>query len=199
MLKKVRILIVDDDPDVCEYLQKFLVRDGYDVNTISDPLLVLGELKENAYQIIILDLKMPGMSGEELLRQIRAIDSDICIIIYTGYPTVDSAVETMKHQVFDYIKKPFNIEDFRAVIRKAVLEKGLVVSPEARLNQEIGNKIRTLRKKKILTLKQLANRTGLSVSLISQIELAKTSASVSTLYKIASALGIKIGYFFSDI
>lgn len=199
MLKKVRILIVDDDPDVCEYLQKFLQRDGYDVNAITDPTQVLDELRENPYQIIILDLKMPGISGEELLREIRAIDSDICIIIYTGYPTVDSAVETMKHQVFDYIKKPFNIEDFRAIIRKAVQDKGLVVSPEARLNQEIGNKIRTLRKKKVLTLKQLANRTGLSVSLISQIELAKTSASVSTLYKIASALGIKIGYFFSDI
>jgi two-component system OmpR family response regulator len=199
MLKKVRILIVDDDPDVCEYLQKFLSKDGYDVTTVSQPAMVLDELKEKAYQIIILDLKMPGMSGEELLRRIRAVDSDICIIIYTGYPSVDSAVETMKQQVFDYIKKPFNIEDFRAVIRKAVQEKGLIVSPEIRLNQEIGQKIRTLRKKKNLTLKQLANRTGLSVSLISQIELAKTSASVSTLYKIACALGIKIGYFFSDI
>lgn len=199
MLKKVRILIVDDDPDVCEYLQKFLSKDGYDVTTVANPGQVLDELKNKPYQIIILDLKMPGMSGEELLRRIRAIDSDICIIIYTGYPTVDSAVDTMKQQVFDYIKKPFNIDDFRAVIRKAIEERGLIITPEARLNQEIGNKIRTLRKKKNLTLKKLANRTGLSVSLISQIELAKTSASVSTLYKIASALGIKIGYFFSDI
>ncbi|HNR38746.1 MAG TPA: response regulator [Acidobacteriota bacterium] len=199
MLKKVRILIVDDDPDVCEYLQKFLSKDGYDVTTVANPAQVLDELKNKPYQIIILDLKMPGMSGEELLRRIRAIDSDICIIIYTGYPTVDSAVDTMKQQVFDYIKKPFNIDDFRAVIRKAIEERGLIITPEARLNQEIGNKIRTLRKKKNLTLKKLANRTGLSVSLISQIELAKTSASVSTLYKIASALGIKIGYFFSDI
>jgi DNA-binding NtrC family response regulator len=199
MLKKVRILIVDDDPDVCEYLQKFLSKDGYDVTTLVNPARALDELKNKPYQIIILDLKMPGMSGEELLRRIRAVDSDICIIIYTGYPSVDSAVDTMKQQVFDYIKKPFNIDDFRAVIRKAIEERGLIITPEARLNQEIGNKIRTLRKKKNLTLKKLANRTGLSVSLISQIELAKTSASVSTLYKIASALGIKIGYFFSDI
>ena len=199
MLKKVRILIVDDDPDVCEYLEKFLTRDGYDVHTLTDPILVLDELRSNSYQIIILDLKMPRLSGEELLQQIRQIDSDICIIIYTGYPSVDSAVETMKHQVFDYIKKPFNLDDFRSVIQRAIQEKGLIITPEARLNQEIGHKIRTLRKKKNLTLKQLANRTGLSVSLISQIELAKTSASVSTLYKIASALGIKIGYFFSDL
>lgn len=199
MIKKVRILIVDDDPDVCEYLRKFLVADDYEVLTLTDPASALAELKRNTYQIIILDLKMPRISGEELLREIREVDNDICIIIYTGYPTVDSAVETMKHHVFDYIRKPFNVEDFRTVIRRAIQDKGLIVSPESRLNQEIGNKIRTLRKKKVLTLKQLANRTGLSVSLISQIELAKTSASVSTLYKIASALGIKIGYFFSDI
>lgn len=199
MLKKVRILIVDDDPDVCEYLERFLSKDGYEVTTIGNPTKVLDELKDKTYQIIVLDLKMPGLSGEQLLRQIRGVDSDICIIIYTGYPSVDSAVETMKQHVFDYIKKPFNIEDFRAVIRRAIQEKGLIMTPEAWLNQEIGLRIRGLRKKKNLTLKQLANRTGLSVSLISQIELAKTSASVSTLYKLASALGIKIGHFFSEL
>ena len=199
MLKKVRILIVDDDPDVCEYLERFLSKDGYEVTTIGNPNKVLDELKDKTYQIIVLDLKMPGLSGEQLLRQIRGVDSDICIIIYTGYPSVDSAVETMKQHVFDYIKKPFNIEDFRAVIRRAIQEKGLIMTPEAWLNQEIGLRIRGLRKKKNLTLKQLANRTGLSVSLISQIELAKTSASVSTLYKLASALGIKIGHFFSEL
>jgi len=199
MLKKVRILIVDDDPDVCEYLESFLKRDGYDVRTIHDPTKVLDEIKNSRYQIVILDLKMPRLSGVDLLKSIRAVDTDICIIIYTGYPSVDTAIETMKQQVFDYIKKPFDIEDFRAVINRAIKEKGLIMSPEARVNIEIGNKIRTLRHAKELTLKQLANRTGLSVSLISQIELAKTSASVSTLYKIASALGIKIGYFFSDL
>jgi DNA-binding NtrC family response regulator len=199
MLKKVKILIVDDDPDVCEYLESFLKRDGYDVRTINDPTKVLEEIKNNRYQIVILDLKMPRLSGVDLLKSIRSVDNDICIIIYTGYPSVDTAVETMKQQVFDYIKKPFDIEDFRAVIDRAIKEKGLIMTPEARVNIEIGNKIRTLRHAKELTLKQLANRTGLSVSLISQIELAKTSASVSTLYKIASALGIKIGYFFSDL
>ena len=158
----------------------------------------MDKLKEKQYQIIILDLKMPGISGEELLKKIREFDKDICIIIYTGYPSIKSAVETMKYQVFDYLKKPLEIDAFREVIKKAIKEKGLVMSPEESLNREIGRKIRELRKKNGLTLKHLANRTGLSVSLISQIELAKTSASVSTLYKIASALGVKMSYFFSD-
>jgi len=199
MLKKVRILIVDDDPDVCEYLEKFLTKDGYDVIAINDPTKVVSKIQAESFQIMILDLRMPRLSGIDLLKQIRQVDSDICIIIYTGYPSVETAVETMKHHVFDYIKKPFDIDDFRKIIEKAIREKGLIISPEVRLNQEIGNKIRTLRKAKNLTLKQLANRIGLSVSLISQIELAKTSASVSTLFKISSALGIKIGYFFSDL
>ncbi len=198
MQKIVRILVVDDDIDVCDYLKKFLSYEGYEVETISDPKKVMDKLKEKQYQIIILDLKMPGISGEELLKKIREFDKDICIIIYTGYPSIKSAVETMKYQVFDYLKKPLEIDAFREVIKKAIKEKGLVMSPEESLNREIGRKIRELRKKNGLTLKHLANRTGLSVSLISQIELAKTSASVSTLYKIASALGVKMSYFFSD-
>lgn len=199
MQRKVRVLVVDDDVDLCEYLRHLLSTDGYEAEAISDPTKVLDHLRNNVFQIIIMDLIMPGLTGEELLRQIREIDKDICIIIYTGYPTVESAVETMKQHVFDYIKKPFNIEEFRSLLQRAVREKGLIVSPESKLNQEIGNKIRALRKEKSLTLKQLGNRTGLSVSLISQIELAKTSASVSTLYKIASALGIKIGHFFNEL
>ncbi len=198
MQKIVRILIVDDDVDVCEYLKKFLSYEGYEVETVCEPKNVMDKLKEKQFQIIILDLKMPGVSGEELLREIREYDKDICIIIYTGYPSIKSAVETMKYQVFDYLKKPLEIDAFREVIKKAIKEKGLVMSPEETLNREIGRKIRELRKQKGLTLKHLANRTGLSVSLISQIELAKTSASVSTLYKIASALGVKMSYFFSD-
>ena len=198
MQKAVRILIVDDDPDVCEYLEKFLQREGYGVKTVTLPDRVIPELRAASYQIVILDLRMPGISGVELLRRVREQDKDICVIIYTGPPSVDSAVETMKQNVYDYIKKPFDLMEFRALIQRAIRERGLVANPEATLNSQIGNTIRSHRKQAGMTLKQLANRTGLSVSLISQIELAKTSASVSTLYKIAQALNIRIADFFAD-
>ena len=196
---KLRILVVDDDRDVCDYLQDFLTREGYRVQTLVKPMDALLEIKEGRHQIVLLDIRMPELDGVQLLRQIRAIDSDICVIIMTAYPSVDSAVDTMKADAFDYMRKPFDNEQLRAVIQRAVREKGLTVDAEERVNQLLGSKIRQLRKERNLTLKQLANKTALSVSLISQIELGKSAASVSTLRKLAAALGVTLSYLFDGI
>lgn len=181
---------------MCDFLTGFLTEEGYIVKSLNKGSKVISELKKENYQIVLLDLKMPDVKGEEVLKQIRKTDTDLCVIIITAYPSIDSAIETMKNEAYDYIKKPFKIAELREVIQSAVKKKGLVANPEEILNIEIGNKVRGLRKQKQLTLKQLAGRTGLSVSLISQIELAKTSASVSTLHKLARALNVDLVYFF---
>ena len=196
---KLRILVIDDDRDVCDYLQDFLTREGYLVQALVNPMDALLEIKEGRHQIVLLDIRMPELDGVQLLRQIRAIDSDICVIIMTAYPSVDSAVDTMKADAFDYLRKPFDNEQLRAVIQRAVREKGLVVDAEERVNQLLGSKIRQLRKERNLTLKQLANKTALSVSLISQIELGKSAASVSTLRKLAAALAVTLYSLFDGI
>ncbi len=196
---KLRILVVDDDRDVCDYLQDFLTREGYRVQTLVKPMDALIEIKEGRHQIVLLDIRMPELDGVQLLRQIRAIDSDICVIIMTAYPSVDSAIDTMKADAFDYLRKPFDNDQLRAVIKRAVREKGLMVDAEERVSTQLGAKIRTLRKERDLTLKQLANKTALSVSLISQIELGKSAASVSTLRKLAAALGVTMSYLFEGI
>ena len=85
------------------------------------------------------------------------------------------------------------------MIEAAVREKGLLIDLETRLNSEVGRRIRERRKDRGLTLKQLANRTGLSVSLISQIELGKSAASMSTLHKLATALQVKMTHFFETV
>ena len=85
------------------------------------------------------------------------------------------------------------------MIQAAVREKGLLVDLETRLNQVVGGRLRERRNASGLTLKQLANRTGLSVSLISQIELGKSAASMSTLHKLATALQVKMTYFFETV
>ncbi len=196
---KLRVLVIDDDQDVCDYLEDFLGREGYRVSTLVKPIDALPEIKEGRYQIVLLDIRMPGLDGVQLLRQIRAIDSDICVIIMTAYPSVDSAIDTMKADAFDYLRKPFDNDQLRAVIKRAVREKGLMVDAEERVSTQLGAKIRTLRKERDLTLKQLANKTALSVSLISQIELGKSAASVSTLRKLAAALGVTMSYLFEGI
>ncbi len=199
MPAKIKILVVDDDKDVCDYLRQLLTEEGFRVKATTDPTQVIGYLKKDRYHLILLDLKMPKLGGVELMRQIRKIDSDIIVIVLTAYPSVASAVETMKQDAFDYLQKPFKVEELRDVITNAVRAKGLLTNLEERLNTEIGRRVRELRQEQKLTLKQLASRTGLSVSLISQIELAKSAASISTLYKIVTALGAPFSIFFEGV
>jgi len=188
----VRILIVDDDKAICDFMQSLLEKDGFVVKTLGDPTLVEDEVRQGDYHVLILDLMMPKMDGIEVLKKIRTIDSDIAVVIFTAHPNLDSAVASMKLDAVDYIKKPFNVDEFREVLARVMRKKGLARTPEEQLHKVIGDTIRNLRKEKDLTLKQMSRRTGLSVSLLSQIERAESSASISSLYKIAMALESRI-------
>jgi len=195
---KLRILIVDDDPAICEYMETFLTQDGYEVRTLSDPSSVVDEVKAGGYHLVILDLMMPKLHGIEVLKRIRKVDTDVAIVIFTGYPSLETAVESMKLDAIDYIKKPFSIDEFREVIQRVIRKKGLIRNPEERLHKVIGETIRGLRKTRDLTLKQMSRRTGLSVSLLSQIERAESSASISSLYKISAALDSRLTDLFGE-
>ncbi|MBN2191528.1 MAG: response regulator [Polyangiaceae bacterium] len=194
----VRLLIVDDDRAICEYMQTLLEKDGFAVQTVSDPTLVEEEVRRGDYHVIILDLMMPRMDGIEVLRRIRGIDSDIAVVMFTAHPNLESAVASMKLDAVDYIKKPFNVDEFREVLSRVMKKKGLARTPEEQLHRIIGDTIRTMRKEKELTLKQMSRRTGLSISLLSQIERAESSPSISSLYKIALALDTPIQALFGN-
>ena len=194
--KKIRILVVDDEQDLIDYLQILLTRQGYEVVGVTDPSKVVQTLKDDEFHLVILDMMMPELSGSEVLERIRKFDRDIAVIVSTAYPNVESAIHSLKHQASDYVHKPFEAEDFLATVHAALAEKGLTVDPEVRLHQAIGEVVRAARKAQDLTLKQLARRTGLSVSLLSQIERGESSASISSLYKIARALALKMSDLF---
>ena len=194
----VRILIVDDDKAICDFMQSLLEKDGFIVKTLGDSTLVEDEVRQGDYHVLILDLMMPKLDGIEVLKKIRAIDSDIAVVIFTAHPNLDSAVASMKLDAVDYIKKPFNVDEFREVLARVMKKKGLARTPEEQLHKIIGDTIRTMRKEKELTLKQMSRRTGLSISLLSQIERAESSPSISSLYKIAIALDSKIQDLFGN-
>lgn len=198
MAINAKILIVDDDQDICEYMETMLEANGYEVDTISDPTTVIETIRATEYHVLVIDLMMPELGGIELIQQIRRIDTDVAIVVSTGYPSVDTAVDALKLNVSDYIRKPFDIEEFREMIADVLRRKGILLNPEEELHRSIGAIVRRIRKEQDLTLKQLARRTGLSVSLLSQIERAESSASVSSLYKIASGLGIKLTVLFGE-
>jgi two-component system OmpR family response regulator len=194
----MRVLVVDDDREICNYMETFLAKDGLDVTTLSDPEAAPDEVKNGGYHLVILDLMMPKLDGVEVLQRIRKVDSDIAVVIFTGFPSLETAVQSMKLDAVDYLKKPFDPEDFREVVERVMRKKGLLRSPEENLHRVIGETVRNLRKEANLTLKQMARRTGLSVSLLSQIERAESSASISSLYKIAVALESRIQDLFGQ-
>lgn len=195
-MRPIRILVVDDDPDICEYMQLVLTSKDYDVETCTDPLLALESIERSTFHVVILDLMMPSMHGTEMLGEIRKLDSDLAIIIFTGYPSVDTAVTSLRYKVDDYIRKPFDIDEFQDSLERVLRERGLLIDPEEELLQTIGQNIRKTRKARSLTLKQMSRRTGLSVSLMSQIERAESCASVSSLFKMARALDCRVTDFF---
>jgi DNA-binding NtrC family response regulator len=197
-VSQLGVLVVDDDRDVCEYLADFLTEDGYRVQTVSDPTQALAALRAGSFHVCVLDLMMPKLSGLDLLGAIRKIDDDIAVIILTGHPTLETATASIEHDISAYIKKPFANDEFRAVIERIAKKKGLVLRREDELHQTIGRNIRELRKARQLTLKQMSRRTQLSVSLLSQIERAESSASVSSLFKVATALDVRITELFGD-
>lgn len=198
-LQRLHVLVVDGDEEDARGLQRFLTGEGYEVTSCSDPAGAVEELRRGRYQLVLLDLRPRGIDGISLLDQIRVADSDICVVTTTSQPGVESAVAAMKRGAFDYLQKPVKLDQLRRVIQDAIRENGLFVDLEQHLNSAVGGRIRERRMGSGLTLKQLANRTGLSVSLISQIELGKSAASVSTLHKLATALSVRMTYFFETV
>jgi len=196
---RLNVLVVDPDEATVLDLKEMISELGYRVSSNTNPDAVIEEIKHGTFQIVIADVSPPADRALDLLARMRAADSDLCVISMTAMPTVDVAVRAMKQHAFDYLQKPVEIEELRHVIDAAIREKGLLVDVETRLNQIVGKRLRERRSESTLTLKQLANRTGLSVSLISQIELGKSAASMSTLYKLATALQVRMTYFFETV
>jgi len=196
--QRLNVLVVDRDEDTLLQLKELLTRQGYSVTCLGEPLRAPEEVRQNCFQLVVLDVS-PGSGGGEALAAIRGFDKDVCVIATTGIASVEMAVETMKHSAFHYLQKPLDDDEVLAVVREAIRDRGLLVDLETHLNTEIGRRIRTQRHAAELTLKQLANRTGLSVSLISQIELGKSAASMSTMHKLGAALGVRMTYFFETL
>lgn len=197
-MRTIRILIIDDDKDICEYMQLLLSQSGYAVKAETDPRKGIAELQNEEYHVVILDIMMPELNGMEALEEIRRFDSDIAIIIFTGYPSVDTAASSIEHNVSAYIKKPFDVDEFNETLERILRKKGLFHDPEEQLLVTIGKNLRKMRKEQDLTLKQMSRRTGLSVSLLSQIERAESSASVSSLFKLARALDCRLTTLFGE-
>lgn len=120
MPEKTRILIAEDEEPVRELLTDILADAGYDVRGVSTGEKALDEIGEENYTLLLTDLRMPGMNGIDLIREAKKIDENICVIVITGYPSVQSVVESMREGVSDYLAKPFDIKEIKLAVDRAV-------------------------------------------------------------------------------
>jgi two-component system response regulator AtoC len=120
-----RILVIDDDDAVRRILNDYLIEEGHDVVCCSNALCGLEEYKRAGFDVVLSDIRMKGMDGLTFLTEIKKIDPEAKVIMITAYGTVENAVDAMKSGAFDYIKKPFRLDDIHFSIKKALNFKKL--------------------------------------------------------------------------
>lgn len=122
----MKILIIDDEPVIRETLSDWLEREGYIIETAITGEEGIKKEKDNNFDIAIVDLKLPGMDGIEVLRKLKEIDPDIVVIMITAYATIETAVSAIKDGAYDYLTKPFNLEEISLVVKKITEHRKLV-------------------------------------------------------------------------
>ena len=120
---RAKILCVDDEEVILDSFRKILVLGGYSVDTVETGQEALGLIQKNDYDFVFTDLKMPNMSGMDVVKSVKHLRPDVDVIVITGYASVDTAVECMKHGAMDYVEKPFTEEELRIFVRHALIKR----------------------------------------------------------------------------
>ena len=124
---KSKILIVDDEVSMREFLEIMLSKEGHKVSSAGSGKEALNMLNDTIYDLIVSDVQMPGMNGIELLRNVKEVCPDTTVIMITAYASTESGVEAMKAGAYDYITKPFKIDEIKLIIKNALEKKRLEV------------------------------------------------------------------------
>src|SRR3990172_582787 len=153
IIKEVNILVIDDEAVIRDGCTKILKKEGWNVDTVENGRDGIELIKNKFFDILLLDLMMPGINGMEVLQEIKSQSPSIYTIVITGYATIETAVEAMKIGAFDYIAKPFTPDQLRLVVKKALSNKALIREAEyLRAEQEKGLHAIDQEKSKIRTI-----------------------------------------------
>ncbi|HDI46038.1 MAG TPA: sigma-54-dependent Fis family transcriptional regulator [Candidatus Omnitrophica bacterium] len=156
--QELKILVVDDDPGLLETLTDALELEGYGVTTARAGEEALQILDEEEVDLVITDIKMPGLSGMELLKVIKEKNQSLPVIVMTGFASLETAIEAIKQGAYDYITKPFEIEKFLHTVSKAVTQKKLE-EKNKQLLEDLGDLNKKLEEKigQIFALGEVSN------------------------------------------
>jgi DNA-binding NtrC family response regulator len=136
MVAKPRILVVDDEPVVRESIHDWFSQDDYPIEMAADGPAAMQKIQESHWDILLTDVKMPGMDGLELQQRVKKIDPEVTVIIMTAYASVDSAMQAIKEGAYDYVTKPLDPEDLQRIIDR-VCEHRQLVRENVELKQRI--------------------------------------------------------------
>lgn len=129
--KKPLILVIDDDDSMRDSCTQILTKDGFQADTAKDGSSGLEKIKEIKPDLVLIDLKMPGINGLEVLERTNEIDPNIIAVVITGYATVESAVEAMKKGAYDFLPKPFTPDELRIIIKRGLERRKLILETES--------------------------------------------------------------------
>ena len=118
-----RILVVDDEESIRSTLEDYFVANGYDVVTAGDGEDAIEKFSPGEFDCVISDLMMPRINGLDLLKKIRPLDKDVLFLMITAYPGIDSAIDAMNQGAYDFITKPFHMEDLRMKVERILNAK----------------------------------------------------------------------------
>ena len=159
MTIKCDILVVDDDPNISQVVESILSNDGYHVDVAGSGEEALELFSKGDYSLLISDIVMPGMSGIELLKQIKQISADTEVIIMTSHAEVNNAIEALRFNAYDYLPKPFNnLDDISRVVQRAkekidLIQSNKVLLEELKLKNEESTRMSSI-------LRELATQDG---------------------------------------
>ncbi len=151
------LLIVDDDRDLLSVLENLFTGENYSVETSSDGAEALEKCRQNTYDIVITDIMMPGMTGLELLIEIKKICPETLVILITGFASLETAIKAIREGAYDYITKPFKLEQIKVVVRNAS-EKITLIKENKRLIKKLQEAYEELNLvKKIMASQELSD------------------------------------------
>ncbi|MBI2288547.1 MAG: sigma-54-dependent Fis family transcriptional regulator [Chloroflexi bacterium] len=162
--ERARILVVDDEESIRSFLQRVLQEAGYDVVTAANGQEALNKITESGASVVCLDVKMPGISGMEVLRQIMANWPQTCVIMATAVADAQTAVDAMKLGAYDYITKPFNRDNVLLTIKRAIEKRNLLLENErhrSELEKRVGEQTERLQQQFVELVETLAREQRL--------------------------------------
>ena len=149
--EKAKILVVDDEAGIRDFFYSALSQEDYEVSTAPSGEEAIELVRKDGFDLVLLDIKLPGIDGIEILRQIRKIDEDIVVIIITAHATLKTAVAALKEGAYDYVTKPFDLNEITSTVKRGLEKKRLLIE-----NREL---VKRLKQKVVVTKKRLESTT----------------------------------------